>query len=162
MSIEKPDKTSVGKGGKLPTAAIIILVLVVVGGAGFWYLDKQSKSMPKDIPVLTADAKAYTRNLALSGVEMKAAEAVFGQTLVEILGKIANNGDRAIEMVELNCVFYDPYGQVVLRQRVPIVRRNSGGLAPGQTRAFRLPFDEIPKSWNQMMPQLVIARILFR
>jgi hypothetical protein len=28
-------------------------------------------------------------------------------------------------------------------------------------RPFRLPFDDIPASWNNQMPQLVIARIGF-
>jgi hypothetical protein len=64
--------------------------------------------------------------------------------------------------VELNCVFYDPYGQVVLRERVPIVRSRQGGLNPGETREFRLAFDTIPESWNQMLPQLVIAQITFK
>ena len=64
-------------------------------------------------------------------------------------------------MVEINCVFYDPYGQVVLRERVPIVSRKMGNLAPGEIKNFRLAFDNIPESWNQAMPQLVIARIDF-
>jgi hypothetical protein len=58
-------------------------------------------------------------------------------------------------------VFYDAYGQVVLRERVAIVRSRTGGLQPGETKSFRLPFDSIPESWNQAMPQLVIAQVLF-
>lgn len=92
---------------------------------------------------------------------MQASETYLGQTLVEIVGKITNNGGRPVRLVEINCVFYDPYGQVVLRQRVPIVRRDLGGLAPGETKEFRLPFDELPDSWNQGPPQLVIAQIQF-
>jgi hypothetical protein len=65
-------------------------------------------------------------------------------------------------VVEINCVFYDPYGQVVLRQRVPIVSQKVGGLAPGETKPFRLPFDNLPESWNNAMPQMVIAGIEFR
>jgi len=41
---------------------------------------------------------------------------------------------------------------------VPIVRT---ALKPGETRAFRLPFDDIPEGWNNQLPQLVIARIDF-
>jgi hypothetical protein len=37
-----------------------------------------------------------------------------------------------------------------------------GGLAPGETKQFRLPFDDIPENWNQVMPQLVIAQIQFQ
>ena len=60
-------------------------------------------------------------------------------------------------------MFYDPYGQVILcGERVPIVNaRQMGKLAPGETKDFRLPFDNIPESWNQALPQIVIARIEF-
>ena len=86
--------------------------------------------------VLTPEAKAYVSNLKLSDVDMKAAEAYMNQTLVEIVGKITNAGDRKLKSVEINCVFYDPYGQVVLRERVPIVRERSGGLSPGETKSL--------------------------
>jgi hypothetical protein len=83
------------------------------------------------------------------------------QAVVEITGRITNAGDRPLRIVEINCVFFDPYGQVVLRERVPIVRQSMGGLGVGQTTSFRLPFDNLPQSWNQALPQLVIARIIF-
>jgi NAD(P)-dependent dehydrogenase (short-subunit alcohol dehydrogenase family) len=66
-----------------------------------------------------------------------------------------------LKTVEINCVFYDPYVQVVLRERVPIVGKKMGGLAPGETKAFRLAFDNVPEGWNQAMPQMVIAGIDF-
>ena len=72
-----------------------------------------------------------------------------------------NTGGRALRTVEINCVFYDPYGQIVLRKRVAIVSKKMGGLTPGEVKEFRLPFDEIPESWNQALPQLVIASIEF-
>ena len=81
--------------------------------------------------------------------------------MVEITGKITNKGERVLRLVEINCVFYDPYGQVVLRERVPLVSRQMGQLSPGEIKTFRLAFDNIPESWNQAMPQMVIANIVF-
>jgi hypothetical protein len=92
---------------------------------------------------------------------MGAHESYLKQSVVEITGNIENKGDRKLALVEITCVFYDAYGQVVLRERVPIVSQKIGGVAAGETKPFRLPFDSIPESWNQMMPQLVIARIDF-
>jgi len=63
-----------------------------------------------------------------------------------------------VELAEVACVFYDSIGQMVLREKATIVRR---ALKPGETQAFRLPFDDIPASWNNQMPQLVIAQIRF-
>lgn len=142
--------------------AIVIAVLLAAGAAGFWYLDRASRQPPPPPPPLTGEAKAYVRYLKLSDVDMSAHESYFKQSVVEITGKIQNTGARRLDVVEINCVFYDPYGQVVLRQRVPIVSRKGGGLPAGQTRPFRLPFDNIPESWNNVMPQMVIAHIDFQ
>lgn len=140
---------------------VIVLVLTVALGAVFYFLMVRPAPLPTQI-TLTAEAKAYVRYLKLSEVEMKAAESYMKSTIVEIVGKITNAGDRSLRLVEINCVFYDPYNQVVLRERVPIVRsKASTGLKPGESRSFRLPFDSLPQSWNQGMPQLVIARIEF-
>jgi hypothetical protein len=140
--------------------AYIVGAVVVIGAALFAYLQFSSTRGVQELP-LTPEAKAYVRNLQLSDVEMKASESYLKQTVVEIDGKIANAGDRPLDLVELYCVFYDRYGQLVLRKRVPIVSQRMGGLKPGETKSFRLPFDEIPDSWNQMMPQLVIAGVKF-
>ena len=58
-------------------------------------------------------------------------------------------------------MFYDSYAQVTLRERVPIVSARMGGLKPGETKSFRLPFDDLPESWNHQLPSLVIAGIQF-
>jgi len=138
----------------------IAAVLAIIGLLGFLYLQYVAKHQTGDSP-LTPEAKAYVKNLALSDVEIKANKSYLNLMVVEINGKIGNNGDRPLDTVEIYCVFYDSLGQLVLRSRVPIVSPRMGGLKPGETKSFRLPFDEIPESWNQQMPQLVIAGVKF-
>ncbi len=155
-----PDgEKSAGRRLNIPVPLIIFAVLLVIGLAAAWYLSRPAPPAPG--PVLTPEARAYVKYLKLSDTEMKAHKSYLNQRVVEITGKITNTGPRALRLVEINCVFYDPYGQVVLRQRVPIVGRKGGGLKPGETKPFRLPFDELPESWNQGPPQLVIAQIIF-
>ena len=153
--------TSEKRGRSIPVSAIVISLVGIVGLGLFLYLEHAAQQSAASPPPLTGDAKAYVRNLKLQDVEMNAHESYLKQKLVEITGKIGNNGNRVLKIVAINCVFYDAYGQVVLRQRVPIVTAKMGGLAPGELKNFRLPFDDIPESWNQQMPQLVIARIDF-
>jgi len=69
-----------------PLPVIIVAVVVAIGGGGFWYFMKYVDTTPSK-PVLTAEAKAYVRNLKLSDVEMKATESYLGQEVVEITGK---------------------------------------------------------------------------
>ncbi|HUE21782.1 MAG TPA: FxLYD domain-containing protein [Bryobacteraceae bacterium] len=145
----------------IPVAALVVALAVILGAGFFLYLDRASHRPPPPPAPLTAEAKAYVRNLQLVDVEMQKHESYMKQAVVEITGKIGNNGNRNLRVVEINCVFYDPYGQLVLRERVPIVSRKIGGLAPGEIKDFRLAFDSIPDSWNQALPQLVIAQIVF-
>jgi len=137
----------------------IVATVVVLGAGALWYVER-TKPAPADLP-LTPEAKAYVRNLQLNDVTMKGAQSYFNQVVIEIEGKITNAGDRDLGVVEIYCIFYDSYGQLVLRKRLPIVSERMGGLKPGETKSFRLPFDELPESWNHAMPQLVIAGIKF-
>jgi hypothetical protein len=130
--------------------------MLLLGGAGAWYFNHPTTAA--SAPPLTPDAKVYVRSLQLSDVTMKATESYVKQMVTEIEGKITNGGTRAIKEVDVYCIFYNRYGEVVLRKRVPIVMSL---VKAGDSRSFRLPFDDIPDSWNNQMPQLVIAGIEF-
>lgn len=138
----------------------ILGAVVVLGGALFYYLQVVSNRPAPELQ-LTPEAKAYVHNLKLGDVNIKASESYFKQVMIEIEGTVGNSGDRNLGVVDIYCVFYDSYGQLVLRRRVPIVSEKMGGLKPGETKSFRLPFDDIPESWNHAMPRLVIAGIKF-
>ena len=141
-------------GGK--TGIYVLAAVLFVGGAWAWLISRPHASATAT--PLTPEAKAYVRNLQLSDVSMKATESYVKQMVTEIEGKITNSGSRPVKQADLYCVFYNSYGEVILRERVPIV---TSLLRPSETRTFRLPFDDIPGSWNNQMPQLVIARIEF-
>ena len=138
------------------TAIYTLAALLFIGGALAWYINRPAPNATA--PSLTPDAKAYVRNLQLSDVTMKATESYVKQMVTEIEGKITNAGARPVKGVDVYCIFYNVYGEVVLRQRVPIVKSL---VKPGESRSFRLPFDDIPASWNNQMPQLVIAGLQF-
>jgi hypothetical protein len=138
------------------TAIYAVVIALALAGGLIWFVNRPQPGV--EAAPLSPDAKAYVRKLQLSDVTMKATESYVGQTVTEIEGKITNAGDRTVQHTDVYCVFYNAYGQVILRERVPIV---VAGLKPGETRAFRLPFDAIPGGWNNQMPQLVIARIEF-
>jgi len=161
--------TPAKKQATIPPSAIVIGAVLVVGLAGFFYLERAANRPPAPPPPLTGPAKDYVKYLqfvsadgqALESPQMQAHESYMKLSVVEITGNIRNVGDRVLELVEINCVFTDPYGQVLLRERVPIVNKKMGKLAPGETKPFRLAFDNVPEGWNQAMPQMVIARIDF-
>lgn len=138
-------------------AAIYVVAIALVLAGGLLWFVKRPHAAAANAP-LSADAKSYVHNLQLTEVTMRATESYVGQTVTEIEGKITNSGGRTVSHADVYCVFYNAYGELILRERVPIVVT---GLKPGETRSFRLPFDDIPGGWNNQMPQLVIARIEF-
>lgn len=149
------------KGSGFSIAPVVVLLLLAAGGgAAYWYLNL-NRPAPDSGPAATADAKAYAKQLALSEVELKATDSYMASALVEIIGKVTNKGNRTVKLAELTCIFRDPYNQVVLRERVGMVREKTGSLAPGETKPFRMAFDSLPPSWNQSMPDLVVAQIQF-
>ena len=143
------------------TKLYAIGAVVLVISALVMYLQLAPKPTQGEIQ-LTPEAKAYIANLKLGDVGMQAKLDYFSQKVVEIQGGITNGGDRGLDLVEVFCVFRDSRGQVLARERAPIVSKKMGGLKPGETKTFRLPFDAVPAGWNQQMPNLVIAGIDFQ
>lgn len=135
------------------------LAMALLGGiAGFLYV---RSGAGEDLGTLTAEAEAYMNKLQLTEVEMKAADSFMQSTLVEITGRITNNGDRTVRLVEVNCIFTNPYGERLYRHRSQLVRPRGEPMKPGDSRTFRLAFDSIPEGWNQALPYFAIARIEF-
>jgi hypothetical protein len=138
-------------------AAVVISALV---GAGIYL----SKPIPKAVEgSATPEAKAYLVNLGLSDVSMQASENLVNQKVVEVLGNISNNGSREVKSIDVYCLFYGLSGREIYRERLRIVGGAStpGTLKPGATKSFRMPFDTLPDGWNQALPKMVIAQIVF-
>lgn len=139
-----------------PATIVIALAGILILGA-FGWLTFGPKPVPQPPPVLTAEAKEYLPNLGLEQVHMQESESMTDQRVVEILGNIVNHGTRNVKLAEVTCIFRDFSNREMKRERVPIVL----GLAPGQSKPFRLPFDDVARTWNTGLPSLVIAQIQF-
>jgi len=135
---------------------------------------------PQDAPPppLTGPAKAYVKYLkfvAEDGVtpespKMVAHESYLKLSVVEITGHIKNTGDRVLNAIEIHWGVQGPAhlpaGREHPRGDHPAgagadCHQEDGGLAPGETKAFRVAFDNVPDDWNQALPTMVIAAIDF-
>lgn len=147
---------------KISPASIVIALAVILILGAFGWLTFGPKPAPPPPPVLTEEARDYLEHLQLDNVHMQAAESMVNARVVEILGSIANKGTRTVKLAEVTCVFRDYNEKEIKRERLPIVPGTGSPLGPGDTKAFRLAFDDIPDDWNQVMPTLVIAQIQFQ
>jgi len=153
-----PPASSPKSFGSIPiiAAAVVAIILIAV----ILYFSHSTPQPAPEAPA-TPEAKAYVHNLKLSNVSVKAAENLMQQRVVEIDGDITNAGPRPLQIVEVYCYFYGVNGRQLARKRVPMVEKAGSPLKPGETRAFRLPFDTLPDGWNQAVPGMVIANIVF-
>jgi hypothetical protein len=144
-----------------PAPLVIGAIVVLLGLGVAFYLFRASQHRPETAPVLTPEAEAYLPSLDLADVEMGAADTFLEQTLVEIIGKIKNRGGRSLASVEINCVFRDIDGIEIAREPRVIIGPKTGPLGPQQEKSFRLAFDNLPPEWNQALPSLFVAQIVF-
>jgi hypothetical protein len=144
-----------------PVPLVIGAIVVLLGAGVAFYLFWQSQQREEASPVLTPEAEAYLPFLDLVDVQMGASDTFLGQTLVEINGKIKNRGDRTVTLVEINCVFRDINGIEIAREPRVVIGSKTGPLASQQEKSFRLAFDNLPADWNQVLPNLFVAQIVF-
>ena len=138
----------------------VVPLLALQAAAGWGYMRYLDRHSTVDIP-LTAEARTYTRNLQLSDVEMKARENYFPASSRGDRGKNRQHRRPAAgyggDLLRLPRSLRAIGAAAAVGDRQP----RMGGLKPGETKSFRLPFDDLPASWNQAMPQLVIAGVKF-
>lgn len=142
--------------------AVVVISVAVLAVAGFiaWLTFSPAPAPPPQ-PVLTAEAKAYLPNLNLSDVQPQTSESYIEKSLFEIMGKISNSGTRVVTGIRVKCVFRDSTGNEIKRELATVIGVRGGPLAPASTKSFRLAFDDVPTTWNQQMPDFVIAEIRF-
>jgi hypothetical protein len=145
---------------QLPIAPLVIGAAIIIAAVVLFLLNRPAPPAAQSGPA-SPEARAYVRNLELSDVTMQATENFMKQQVVEVQGKIKNNGPRPVRGVDIFCLFYGVNGREVYRERVPIVQSKGLPLRPGEMRGFRLPFDHLPDAWNQGVPSMFIAQIAF-
>ena len=145
-----------------PILVGIVLVGAVVGILALIFRAEQTK------PVAPP---AYAANLKFSDLKTSAAQNFVGATVSYIDGAITNAGDKTVIHAVVQITFKDDMGQTAQREEVPIRVLRTGGpydeavdfnlspLAPGQSKPFRLIFENISAQWNHAYPDLRITQV---
>ena len=105
------------------------------------------------------DIANYATRISFSKFRLSARENMVGQTVYYVAAEVSNDGDRAITLLEVNVRFRDSLGQVVLLERTRVISPGHVPLGPGESRQFRMGFEEIPDAWNRVPPNLEIAHL---
>lgn len=141
--------------------AVGAVVLLAVGVA--FLLHGQPKNASGPPP--------YAANLKLSDFKMSAAENFVGATVSYVDGTVTNTGGKTVTHVLVEVNFKDEMGQLAQREELPLqVLKTSGPypeavdfnlspLGPGQSKAFRLTFENISAQWNHQFPDIQVVDV---
>ena len=117
---------------------------------------------------------AYAANLKFSDMKTSAAQNFAGQTVSYIDGAITNTGDKTVIHAMVQITFKDELGQTAQRDELAIRVLRTGGpydeavdlnlspLAPGESKPFRLTFENISAQWNHAYPDLQVTQVVVK
>lgn len=141
----------------------IVMVGIVVAVLALIFRTEQKK------PALPP---AYAANLKFSDLKTSAAQNFVGATVSYLDGSITNTGDKTVTHAVVQVTFKDELGQTAQREELPMRVLRTGGaydeavdlslspLAPGESKPFRLTFENISAQWNHAYPDLQVMQVM--
>lgn len=115
---------------------------------------------PDADPERAAREEAYRDQVTLSGLELSKVENFLGDEVFYVEGSLTNDGKDTVRKVELTFLFKDTLGQVVLREaRTALEYRGMRGIAPQQVAEFQVAFENLPRDWNFVVPEVQVSGI---
>ncbi len=158
--------TPEGEESKLrPILIGVFIVAVVVGILLLVFRGEQKKPVPPP---------AYAAYLKFSDLKTSAAQNFVGATVSYLDGTVMNAGDKTVIHAVVQITFKDDMGQTAQREELPIHVLRTGGpydeavdfnvspLAPGQSKPFRLTFENISAQWNHAYPDMQVTQIVVK
>jgi Protein of unknown function (DUF2393) len=154
----EPEQTSLR-----PILIGVALVAVIVGIIALVLRSEQPK--PVGPP-------PYAANLKFSDLKVSAAENFVGASVNYLDGTITNTGKQTVVHAVVQVTFKDEMGQMAQREDMPIHVLRTGGpydeavdltmssLEPGQSKPFRLTFENISAQWNRAYPDMVVMQVI--
>ena len=143
----------------------VALVAVIVGLIVLIFRSEQKKP---------AGPPPYAVNLKFSDLKVSAAENFVGATVNYLDGIVTNTGSQTVVHAVVEVTFKDDMGQMAQRDEVAIHVLRTGGpydeavdfttspLAAGQSKPFRLTFENISAQWNRAYPDMRVTQVLTR
>ena len=136
----------------LAAAASIAIAVAALAGCG-----GSPKQAAKSAP--TAQEEAYLQNIQITPGRVEAAKNFLNHTVTTVHGTLANNGRKTVLYVEISLTFSDIEGKPIEQKTAAPVSGNTLPLKPGETRPFKVSFDQVPAMWNQAVPRMAPVRV---
>ena len=117
-------------------------------------------SRPPGDPEMAVLEEAYKDQVTLSKLGLAKGENFLGDKVFYVEGSITNDGEGTIRKVELTFIFKGSLDQVVFRKtRTALAYRGKRGIAPQQHAEFQVAFENLPRDWNYVVPEVHVSGI---
>ena len=148
----------------LPAMLATPRFMVVLGSILLWAAAGcGDSSRPQADPESAAREEAYRGQVTLSGLGLAKGENFLGDEVIYVKGSLTNDGEATIRRVELTFLFKDSLDQVVLKEaRTALEYRGKRGIAPQQAAEFQVAFENLPRDWNYVVPEIQVSGIGLR
>ncbi|HEX4021428.1 MAG TPA: DUF2393 family protein [Acidobacteriaceae bacterium] len=152
----------------LPWIVAAAIVLVGLGLLAFFGGKGAPSSTPQDA---TLQPSPYAASLRLANLHLSQAANFAGGQVTYVDGNITNKGNQTVNAITVAVTFGNDAGEQPQVETVPLllIRTHqpyidtepvsSAPLAPGDTREFRLIFDDISPMWNQQTPAIHVVGV---
>jgi hypothetical protein len=150
----------------MAVAAAIVLVVAV----GLVLIFEHGKRPPAALPI-SAATDPYAANLVFGQLKMSEAANLAGGKSTYLDGQITNRGSKTVSAITVQVLFRDFAHEVawndtqplrIIRTREPYIDvepLSAAPLAPGDSRDFRLIFDNVPQDWDGAFPEIRIIHV---
>ncbi len=140
----------------------VFIVAVIVGILVLVFRAEQKTPAPPP---------AYAAYLKFSDLKASGAQNFVGATVSYLDGTITNAGDKTVTHAVVRITFKDDMGQTAQKEEMPLRVLRTGGpydeavdfnmspLGPGQSKPFRLTFENISAQWNHAYPDMQVTQI---
>jgi hypothetical protein len=149
----------------------IIALIVVVAIIGVLVAISHGHAPANPGGAELASADPYAASLPISNLQMSQAGNMAGSQTTYLDGQITNQGQKTVTAITIQVAFHGFSNPISSKQTLPLtlIRTrqpyvdiepvNAAPIQPGQSREFRLIFDNIPQDWNQNYPELRIIQV---
>lgn len=117
-------------------------------------------SRPPRDPEIVALEEAYKDQVTVSKLGLAKGENFLGDEVFYVEGLLTNEGEGTIRKVELTFIFKSSLDQVVFREtRTALAYRGKRGIASQQHAEFQVAFENLPREWNYVVPEVYVSGI---
>jgi hypothetical protein len=167
----RPDRTSREPRSPLPWIIALVVVLIVIG-ALLVISRHQAPANPGGAGLAPPDP--YAASLPITNVQMSQASSMAGSETTYVDGQITNQGQKTVTAITVQVAFHGFENPIAKKETMPLslIRTrqpyvdtqpvSAAPIHPGETRDFRLIFDNIPQDWNQNYPEIRVISVTAR